>query len=229
MGGEPPGLTGGADTDMRIAVTGASSLIGTALVELLRARGDDVVAFQRGRTRSPAVARVAGPNVETHLGDVSDAAAVDAALERCEVVVHLAAKVGVVGPREEYVRTNIDGTRNVIAAARRHGARGVVHVSSPSVAHDGTPIVGGAAPPPLDDHGVAWYPATKAVAEKLALETCPNFLFTDAAIGTRALAPARTLTLTLTLPESCPNPGPKPTPKPCAKPSPAPEQGTSTG
>lgn len=171
MGGEPPGLTGGADTDMRIAVTGASSLIGTALVELLRARGDDVVAFQRGRTRSPAVARVAGPNVETHLGDVNDAAAVDAALERCEVVVHLAAKVGVVGPREEYVRTNIDGTRNVIAAARRHGARGVVHVSSPSVAHDGTPIVGGAASPPLDDHGVAWYPATKAVAEKLALET----------------------------------------------------------
>jgi nucleoside-diphosphate-sugar epimerase len=49
-------------------------------------------------------------------------------------------------------------------------------VSSPSVAHDGHPIVGGAADPPVEDHGAAWYPETKAIAERDALaasdETC---------------------------------------------------------
>ncbi len=50
-----------------------------------------------------------------------------------------------------------------------NGLRGVVHVSSPSVAHDGRPIVGGAADPPVADHGAAWYPETKAIAERDAL------------------------------------------------------------
>ena len=94
----------------------------------------------------------------------------------CDVVVHLAAKVGVVGDRDEYVAINVDGTRNVLAAARHNGLRGVVHVSSPSVAHDGRPIVGGAADPPVEDHGAAWYPETKAIAEREALaasdDTC---------------------------------------------------------
>jgi nucleoside-diphosphate-sugar epimerase len=149
----------------RVAITGASSLIGRALSDVLVARGDQVVAFQRG----PFAADDAPGSIEQHRGDVRDPEAVDAALDGCAVVVHLAAKVGVVGDRDEYVSVNVDGTRNVIEAAQRHGLRGVVHVSSPSVAHDGRPIIGGAADPPVDDHGAAWYPETKAIAERLAL------------------------------------------------------------
>lgn len=158
---------------MRIAVTGASSLIGSAVVDVLERRGDQVVAFQRGRTPPPERCgrseASAAPSV-TRLGDVRDHAAVDAAFAGCEVVIHLAARVGVVGPRSEYASVNVDGTRNVLAAARRNGARGVVHVSSPSVAHDGQPIVGGGADAPITDHGGAWYPETKAIAERLALD-----------------------------------------------------------
>ncbi|WP_040493314.1 NAD-dependent epimerase/dehydratase family protein [Ilumatobacter nonamiensis] len=156
---------------MRIAVTGASSLIGATLVESLLQRGDQVVAFQRGQTDSPDRPTPGPGELVTHLGDVRDAAALDVALERCDVVVHLAAKVGVVGSRDEYASVNIDGTRNVIAAAQRHGARGVVHVSTPSVAHDGRPIVGGRAEPPIVEHGTAWYPETKAIAERRALDS----------------------------------------------------------
>ena len=165
---------------MRIGVTGASSLIGAAVVDVLERRGDHVVAFQRGHTRPPALHREtvgderrrAGSTASTvRLGDVRDLEAVGAAFEGCEVVIHLAAKVGVVGPRDEYAAVNIDGTRNVLAAARRGGARGVVHVSSPSVAHDGRAIVGGGADPPIADHGAAWYPETKAIAERLAIES----------------------------------------------------------
>ena len=52
-------------------------------------------------------------------------------------VVHLAAKVDVVGPEADYVRANVVGTRNVIAACTRLGVGRLVQVSSPSVAHTG--------------------------------------------------------------------------------------------
>ena len=146
-----------------VAITGASSLIGRALAGRLVARGDHVVAFQRGELSGVS------HQVDLRRGDVRDRAALDEAFIGCDVVVHLAAKVGVVGPRDEYASINIDGTRNVVEAARANGLRGVVHVSSPSVAHDGQPIVGGAADPPVDDHGAAWYPQTKAIAERQAL------------------------------------------------------------
>lgn len=159
-------------TSMRIAVTGGSSSIGAGVIDMLLRRGDQVVAFQRGRTEPPdSTTSRDGAELVTVLGDVRDRNAVDLALAGCDVVVHLAAKVGVVGSREEYAAVNIEGTRNVIDAARRHGVRGLVHVSSPSVAHDGRPIVGGAADAPITDHGSAWYPETKALAERLALDS----------------------------------------------------------
>lgn len=148
---------------MRILVTGASSLIGLGVVDRLVARGDQVVALQRRPAPGLSV------EVEQQLGDISDRATVASAAEGCGGVVHLAAKVGVVGDRIEYVSTNIDGTRNVLDAARRHGVERVVHVSSPSVAHEGSPIIGGGADATVTEHGAAWYPATKAVAERMAL------------------------------------------------------------
>ena len=101
-----------------VAITGASSLIGRSLAALLVARGDRVVAFQRGEfSTDPDDAELAR-HVEQHRGDVRDRAALDAALVGCDVVVHLAAKVGVVGDRDEYLAINVEGTRNVLAAAQ---------------------------------------------------------------------------------------------------------------
>ena len=109
--------------------------------------------------------------VDQHLGDIADDAIVSAAARGCDGVIHLAAKVGVIGSRADYVSTNVDGTRHVLDAARRHRIGRVVHVSSPSVAHDGAPIIGGGADPALAEHGAAWYPETKAIAERMALAT----------------------------------------------------------
>ncbi len=53
--------------------------------------------------------------------------------------------------------------------AKTAGIERVVHVSSPSVAHDGSPIIGGGADPAVSAHGAAWYPETKAIAERMAL------------------------------------------------------------
>lgn len=148
---------------MRVLVTGASSLIGTGVVERLVERGDNVVVLQRRRVQGLAA------TVEQHLGDIADADAVTAAARGCAGIIHLAAKVGVVGDRADYVSTNVDGTRNVLDAALAHGTQRFVHVSSPSVAHDGSSIIGGGADVAVSDHGAAWYPETKAIAERMAL------------------------------------------------------------
>jgi nucleoside-diphosphate-sugar epimerase len=145
---------------VKVLITGGSSLIGRGVAAALAARGDDVVSLQR--TRSDDLDRIGVGQV---LGDIRDAAVVAHAAAGCDAVVHLAAKVGVVGDWESYRSINVDGTRNVLAAAAQRSASRVVHVSSPSVAHGGEPIVGGAADAPVLGRRRAWYAESKAMAE----------------------------------------------------------------
>lgn len=150
---------------MRVLVTGTSSLIGAGVVSALATRGDEVVCFQR----HPVAANDQRDAVFEQLGDIRDAAAVTAAAAGCDAIVHLAARVGVVGSFEDFRSVNVDGTRNVMSAARTHGIDRVVHVSSPSVAHGGEPIMGAGADAPLTGRTHGWYPETKALAEIDAL------------------------------------------------------------
>ena len=147
---------------MKVLVTGAGSLLARRTAEALLARGDDVVCLQRNR---------ADIDTAQMLGDIRDADRVAAAAVGCDAIVHAAAKVGVVGPWEDYRSINVDGTANVLAAARRHGIGRIVHVSTPSVAHVGHAIVGGGAGGPMTGRRGAWYPESKAIAEQLALGT----------------------------------------------------------
>ena len=150
---------------MKVLVTGGSSLIGAGVAAALADRGDEVVVQQRSRSD-----RLASLEIRQELGDIRDREAVLAAAEGCDAIVHLAAKVGVVGDWEEYRSINVDGTNNVLAAARRHRIRRIVHVSSPSVAHGGEPIIGGGADAPMLGRSRAWYPESKALAEIAALD-----------------------------------------------------------
>lgn len=155
---------------MKVLVTGATSLIGAGVASALARRGDSVVCLQR----TTAGAAVEG--VVERLGDIRDAGAVRDAVGGCDAVVHLAAKVGVVGDWESYRSVNVDGTVNVISAARALGVPRVVHVSSPSVAHHGEPLVGASADPPIFGRTRAWYPESKALAEREALAAADDDL-----------------------------------------------------
>ncbi len=141
-------------------MTGATSLIGEAVVDRLVARGDEVSTLQR---------RPGGRSVPEVLADITDASAVQRAVDGHDAVIHLAAKVDVVGPWDAYERTNVRGTVNVLDAARVAGADRVVHVSSPSVAHGGDSLVaadaGEADPAMTRGH----YSTSKAMAELEAL------------------------------------------------------------
>jgi 2-alkyl-3-oxoalkanoate reductase len=150
-----------------VLVTGGSSLLARRTAEALLARGDEVVLLQRGE------ASIDAPQVR---GDVRDADLVRRALDGCDAVVHAAAKVGITGSWEEFRSINVDGTANVIVAARELGLSRVVYVSTPSVSHAGHSLVGALADPPVTGRTDAHYAESKALAERLALGAASDAL-----------------------------------------------------
>ena len=121
---------------MKIVITGVTGFIGGHLLTYLRSLhpGDELHGFAR---QSPQAARLAAePNLLTamHYGSLLDPASLLPALAGADVVVHLAAEMDFfpASPAAEarLLRTNVDGTRNVLLAAVRAGARRVVYCSS---------------------------------------------------------------------------------------------------
>lgn len=149
---------------MKALVTGGGGFLGWAVVRLLLQRGDAV----RSLTRS-AYPWLDELGVEQTLGDLADAEAVERAVQGCDIVFHTAAKAGVWGRYSDYYNTNVAGTQNVMAACRKLGVHRLVYTSTPSVVHGGGDIEGGNESLPYPRHYDAWYPYTKAVAEKAVL------------------------------------------------------------
>ncbi len=104
------------------------------------------------------------------LADVTDIAGVAAAATGCDAIVHGAARVGVLGSREEFRRVNVGGTEAVVAACREARVARLVVVSSPSVGYESAATMGeGARAPIVRRHDRSWYSESKAEAEILAL------------------------------------------------------------
>ena len=154
---------------MRILVTGASGLLGRETATRLSARGEAVTVLQRGASGLAGHAPGDGPPIEEVRGDIADAEVVRAAVAGHDAVVHLAARVGVVGSSAAFTAANVTGTRNLLTAARDAGVGRFVHVSSPAVAHAGEPLVGAGAGAADPEGANGHYARTKARAEQLVL------------------------------------------------------------
>lgn len=153
---------------MKVLVTGASGFLGQATAAAVRDAGHEVRTFQRRPSGVPGVQDVAGT--------MTDDAAIARAVDGVEAVVHLAAKVSLAGDPADFARVNIEGTRSLLAAARAAGVGRFVFVSSPSVAHTGSSLVGADAGPAEPSRARGDYARTKAAAELLALEAdAPDF------------------------------------------------------
>jgi nucleoside-diphosphate-sugar epimerase len=160
---------------MKALVTGGGGFLGGAVVRLLQHRGDAV----RSLTRS-AYPWLDELGVEQSLGDLADPGAVDRAVAGCDIVFHTAAKAGVWGRYSDYLNTNVIGTENVIAGCKKHGVRKLVYTSTPSVVHGGGDIENGNESIRYPRHYDAYYPATKAAAEKAVLAANSSELSTVA-------------------------------------------------
>lgn len=161
---------------MRVLVTGGSSLLGRTTIAALTGHGHEVIALQRRKSAELTCRQIPA--------DVCDRGAVAAAAEGCDSVVHGAARVGVVGTREEFRRDNVGGTESVVAACREAGVPRLVVVSSPSVGYESVPTVGAGAETPITARSDrSWYSESKAEAELVALAA------NDAALAVTAVRP----------------------------------------
>ena len=164
----------------KVLVTGAGGFIGSHLSELLARAGASVRAFVRYKSRGdhgwledadPEVAAA----IEVFRGDLANPEAVAAAMGGCEAVFHLGALIPIPysyrHPRE-FVTANVEGTLNVLEAARREEPARIVHTST-------SEVYGTAQTVPIDErhplHPQSPYAATKVAADQLALSFQRSF------------------------------------------------------
>ena len=120
---------------MKVLVTGATGFTGGHLASTLAARGDEVRALVRPRSRARFDASaLPSQGVTAVEGDLADGGAVRRAADGVEVVYHIAATYREAGqPDSAYRAINVQGTANVLEAARAGGARRMVHCSTGGV------------------------------------------------------------------------------------------------
>ena len=119
---------------MRVLVTGATGFVGSHAAKALQDAGHTVRALVRTPAKLETVTARVGVDLallETVQGDIRDAAAVEAAVDGCDAVVHAAAVVSIDPTDEAEVSgTNFAGAQNVLDAAVGAGCDPVVHVST---------------------------------------------------------------------------------------------------
>ena len=111
----------------RVLLTGGAGFLGINLARYLLAKDHDIVSLDIEDFAYPERDRI---NEIT--GDIRDRTLVDRAMDGVDFVVHCAAALPLYSP-EEILSTDIDGTRNVIDAARQSGVGRFIHISSTAV------------------------------------------------------------------------------------------------
>jgi NAD dependent epimerase/dehydratase len=163
-----------------VLVTGAGGFIGSHLTEALARAGAEVRAFVRYNSRgdhgwlevtAPEVSR----EIEVFRGDLGNPEAVTGAMAKREVVFHLGALIPIPysyrHPRE-FVTANVEGTVNVLEAARREEPARILHTST-------SEVYGTAQTVPIDEehplHPQSPYAASKVAADQIALSFQRSF------------------------------------------------------
>ena len=158
---------------MKALVTGGGGFLGSAIVRLLRERGDEVTVVARGdypELKSLGVTLVRA--------DTTDLPSLTEAATGCDVVFHTAAKAGVWGSHESYYRPNVVGTEMVIAACLATRVPKLIFTGSPSVVFDGRDQTNGTSALPYASPASSHYSATKAASERLVLKANSKALAT---------------------------------------------------
>jgi dihydroflavonol-4-reductase len=117
---------------MHVFVTGATGFIGFHTVLALLSAGHSVRLGVRNLTKMEALYGPLGIDFSDHaVGEITDKASIDEALEGCDAVVHTAAMVSLdANKAEQTYHTNVTGTKLVIGGAVEKGIKSIIHVSS---------------------------------------------------------------------------------------------------
>lgn len=124
-----------------VLVTGADGFIGSHLVETLVREGYRVRAFVLYNSFNSwgwldSLDKEVLDSVEVVTGDVRDPFGVSTSVKGCDAILHLAALIAIpysYHSPSTYIETNVQGTLNIMQAAREHGVKKVVHTSTSEV------------------------------------------------------------------------------------------------
>jgi hypothetical protein len=155
---------------MRIFITGASGFIGGAITNGL-ADSHEVRAMSRSE-RSDGIIRTLGATpVRCELRKVTPEH-----LAGCEAIIHCAAFVKQWGTREEFWKTTVDGTEQILDAANQAGVSRFINIGTEAVLFYGQHMRDLDETLPYPEHTPFLYPETKAAAETLVLAAnTPDF------------------------------------------------------
>jgi dihydroflavonol-4-reductase len=154
---------------MRCFVTGGTGFVGGAVVRKLLAEGHRVRALVRHGTNTR---QLDGLQVERIAGDLNDGAALREGMAGCGWVFHVAALYAYWGYSwQQFLETNVEGTRRVLNAASQSGPQRVVYTSSIAtlgIPKDGMP--GDEETPVTFADTIGFYKRSKFLAEEVARE-----------------------------------------------------------
>lgn len=162
----------------KILVTGAAGFIGSHITEMLVEKGYDVKAFVRYNSKNNWgwIEQSSYKNdIEVVTGDIRDFDSVKNAMQNCNVVFHLAALIGIpysyVSPLA-YIKTNIEGTYNILQSARELNLEEIL-ITSTSETYGTAQYI------PIDEKhpivGQSPYSASKIAADQLAISYNRSF------------------------------------------------------
>ncbi len=154
---------------MKAFVTGATGFLGSHVARALADQGANLRVLVRSTSN---LKNLQGLNAETVTGDLRDAASLEKAIAGWDAVFHVAAdyRLWVRDPNEMY-RSNVDGTRTLLEAARKNGVRRVVYTSSVATigfTSDGRPADEDS--PVSLANMIGHYKRSKFMAEQVAME-----------------------------------------------------------
>ncbi len=162
----------------KVLITGAAGFIGSHLTEMCVSSGYKVKVFVRYNSKNNwgwLENSEIKNEIEIITGDIRDYDSVYNALDNCYSVFHLAALIGIpysyISPLA-YIKTNIEGTYNILEASRQKGIENVL-VTSTSETYGTAQYV------PIDENhpmvGQSPYSATKIAADQLAISYFRSF------------------------------------------------------
>ena len=150
---------------MRVLVTGGGGFLGSHIAARLYDRGDQVYVL--GRRKYVCLRE----GIETIQADLRDREAIFQACRDMDAVFHAGAKPHIWGDSKEFYDINVEGTRNVISACRKHSVKKLIFTSSPSVVFSKSDMKNADESAPYPDSYLCDYPRTKALAERLVIES----------------------------------------------------------
>ncbi len=115
---------------MKVGVTGATGFIGGRLLKRLLSEGYEVKCLVRDKAKASVLQKL---GAETYIGDLSDPDSLKDFPQGCEYIYHIAAFVSDWGKKYDFYKSNVQATKILLEASRKHEVKRFIFMSSSTV------------------------------------------------------------------------------------------------